>query len=86
MNEVAAQIPAKWRKLAFELELERHTIERIEKEYGTDTIRCYDEVFGEWGKQCSPTEHTWATIIQALRAPQVKETALADRLENKFAK
>ncbi len=86
MNEVAAQMPNKWRNLAFELELERPTIDRIDNEHGKDTIRCYDEVFGEWGRRCASSEQTWATIIKALRAPQVNERVIADRLEQTFAK
>ena len=86
MNKVAVEIPNKWRRLGSELELPRYVLERIHKEYGTDTHQCFCEVFNEWAKQPSSLmPYTWATIIQALRAPQVNEKVLADRLEREYS-
>ena len=46
----------------------------------TDPIDCYAEVFNWWQRNGSPP-YTWATIIDALRAPIVGEVQLAHELE-----
>ena len=46
----------------------------------TDPISCYADVFNWWQRNGSPP-YTWATIIDALRAPIVGEVRLAHELE-----
>ena len=46
----------------------------------TDPISCYADIFNWWQRNGSPP-YTWATIIDALRAPIVGEVQLAHELE-----
>ena len=50
----------------------------------TDPISCYADVFNWWQRNGSPP-YTWATIIDALRAPIVGEVQLAHELEEWLA-
>ena len=45
-----------------------------------DPVRCLADIFDVWQRNGSPP-YTWATIIDALRAPIVGEVRLARELE-----
>ena len=85
MNKVAVHAPTKWRAIGLELKLTTAALNRIEINHGTDTNRCFEEVFDAWEKSAT-RPYTWATIIQALRAPQTSEQKLAAYLEKNFAR
>ena len=81
-NRVAAVIPDKWKKVAVQLELPRGDIKAIQK----DEDDCFDRftaVLDQWKTSLSKP-FTWATLIAALRSPSVKETVLADELNQEF--
>ena len=78
-------IQTKWRGVGCELGLSAEELDTIEKRSGDWLNRCFSDVFDTWRKQGTPP-YTWASIIRALRAPQVKEIDLSRKLEKKFAR
>ena len=83
MNEVAAKIPSKWSDVGLQLGVDQGVLG------GFDTIsttnRCYNDVFTRWKKQNSTTHpYTWLTIVQALKAPAVREERLANNITTKL--
>ena len=82
MNEIASQIPAKWRGVGIQLGLSTSTLDNIQSET-TGKPDCnylsFEKVFTEWERLGSES-YTWNTIIEVLRTPAVGEVALADTL------
>ena len=68
----------KWRIVGLELEIEQHQLNTITHQ---DAIQCYIEVFSIWQRKADPP-FTWATIIDTLRSPIVRENALAQEIED----
>ena len=80
MNEVAAEIPSKWRDVGLQLGLEG-----IATISPGDTNHCYSNVFTWWKNQNSTAHpYTWSTIVQALQTPAVGEERLADKIKIKL--
>ena len=73
LNKVAAKTRDKWEKIALQLQIDHGHIKSISKT--NDPILCCAEVFDVWRRSGSPP-YTWATIIDALRAPIVGEQQL----------
>ena len=85
MNDVAAEIPSKWRSVGIQLKLQRRTLDTIQHENAgmpDSNIHSFEQVFTEWKKQ-KTSPHTWETIINALRAPAVGEIEVADTVHKK---
>ena len=78
LNKVAAKTRDKWEEIGLQLNIDLSHIRSISRSHGA--IRCYAEVFDVWEKSGSPP-YTWATIIDALRAPIVGEYQLAHELQ-----
>ena len=77
LNKVAAKARNKWKLIGMQLNIDFGRIKTITSQ---DPIECYAEVFDTWQKKGAPP-YTWATIIDALRAPSVEEHKLATDLE-----
>ena len=77
LNKVAVDAMDKWKKIGLALNI---PIGQLNSITTTDPILCYAEIFNWWQRNGSPP-YTWATIIDALRAPMVGEVQLAHELE-----
>ena len=85
MNEVAAKIPSKWSDVGLQLQVDPDVQEGIARISPGDTNRCYSNVFTQWKNQNSTTHpYTWLTIVQALKAPAVGESRLAEKIKDKL--
>ena len=82
MEEIAAEIPGKWRDVGVQLGLEPGVLDGIATE---DTNRCYSNVFTKW-KNLNSTTHpyTWSTVVQALESRTVAEKLLASKIKNEL--
>ena len=74
MNEGAAVIPSKWKRVGIQLSLSPGTLDSIQDGHAGKVHSCldsYEEVFRTWrdqattGVTCSP--YTWLTVIDALK-------------------
>ena len=77
LNKVAEKTRDSWEKIGLQLQIDHGRIKSISRTQ--DPILCFAEVFDVWRKSGSPP-YTWATIIDALRAPIVGEQQLAHEL------
>ena len=80
LNKVADKTRSIWETVGLQLNISSDRIKSISESYPRNAIRCYTEVFDVWHKSGSPP-YTWATIIDALRAPSVGEHQLATELQ-----
>ena len=80
LNKVADKTRSIWETIGLQLNISSDRIKSISESYPRSPIRCYAEVFDVWRKSGSPP-YTWATIIDALRAPIVGEHQLATELQ-----
>ena len=79
LNKVAAKIPNKWKNMGIQLNIDGGRLETISTKCADDLLR-FADVFELW-KGCGTPPYTWATIIDALRAPSIDEVALANDLK-----
>ena len=85
MNEVATEIPSKWRDMGLQLGVDQDVLEGIASISPGDINRCYSNVFTRWKNQNSTTcPYTWLTIVQALESQTVGEKRLADKIKEKL--
>ena len=87
MNDVAAEIPAKWRDVGIQLGLSPRILDNIQSQAAgrpDSNMHAFEQVFEQWQRQ-GTRPYTWRTIIDALKAPAVGELALANDLEVKHA-
>ena len=85
MNEVATEIPSKWRDMGLQLGVNQDVLEGIASISQGDFNRCYSNVFTQWKNQNSTTyPYTWSTIVQALESRAVGEKRLADKIKEKL--
>ena len=80
LNKVADKTRSIWERVGLQLNVSSDCIKAISKSHPHDAILCYAEVFDVWRKSGSPP-YTWATIIDALRAPSVGEHQLVTELQ-----
>ena len=80
LNMVAAKAKSSWEQVAVQLKISLGDVDSIRKEKMADAIGCYTEVFKVWQRRGSPP-YTWATIINALRAPAMEQARLAKDLQ-----
>ena len=86
MNEVAANIPKRWRDVGLQLGLDPGVLKRIATISQGDTNLCYVNVFTQWKKQTSTTHpYTWSTVVRALKTPAVGEQRLADKIKSELS-
>ena len=86
MNDVAADIPAKWRQIGIQLRVPVATLDSIQSQSAgrpDSNMYSFEQVFDQWKRQ-RPSSYTWKTVIDALKAPSVGEVALADELAVKY--
>ena len=85
MNEVAAEIPGKWRDVGLQLGMDHGVLEGIATISPGDINHCYSNVFTRWKNQKSQTyPYTWSTIVQVLKTRAVGEDRLADKIKNEL--
>ena len=77
LNRVASRALNKWERIVLQLDLEQHQLDAIQSQ---DPIKCYSVVFDLWKKKTDPP-FTWATVVEALRAPIVGENDLAEEID-----
>ena len=83
MNEVAAEIPGKWRDIGLQLGLDQGRLDGIATISPGDNNHCYSNVFTLWKKHNLPKHpYTWLTIVQALQSKAVGEKRLAEKIRN----
>lgn len=86
MNEIAVEIPDKWKEVGIGLGLTTSEIKCIETDILTHTSNhCYMEVFRIW-KIKGVEAYTWATVLTALRTKLVSACGLARALESRLTK
>ena len=78
LNRVASRAMAKWEVLGLQLNIPPQQLSTIQK---GNPILCYADVFDIWERKSDPP-FTWATIVEALRSPIVKENSLAKEIED----
>ena len=85
MEEVAAEIPTKWRDIGLQLGLDKSILEGIAHISPGDTNHCYSDVFTQWKNQNSTTHpYTWSTVVRALETRAVGENRVAQQIKDKF--
>ena len=80
LNKVATRVRHKWEEIGLQLSIDRSYLKSIWS-IKQDPVRCLADIFDVWQRNGSPP-YTWATIIDALRAPVVGEVQLAHELED----
>ena len=83
MNEVASQVPAKWRQISIQLGLTPSDQECFIALSPNDPLQCFTSVFRVW-KNRATRLYKWSTVIQALESPAVDEKRLAQELRTKL--
>ena len=77
LSKVAKHARDKWKHMGIQLNV---PMDQLDPMIVEDPIGCYVKIFNWWQRNGSPP-YTWATIIDALRAPIVGEVQLAHELE-----
>ena len=80
LNQVASRALNKWDMIALQLGIEPHQLNAIKTVNLGDPMKCYMEVFSLWQNKAE-RPFTWATIIDALKAPMVGEVKLAEDIK-----
>ena len=85
MNEVAAEIPGKWRDVGLQLGLDHRALDGVATISPGDVNHCYSNVFTRWKSQNSQAHpYTWSTVVQALKARAVGEDRLANKIKDEL--
>ena len=85
IENVATQIPTKWRGVGLALGLRQSQIDAIEEKGFTDPLNCFLDVFSFWQQQSTTQQPvSWTTLVTVLRSQSVGEEALADFLQQRF--
>ena len=80
LNKVAAQIPAKWKLFAYNINIEDDALAEIELKYLHNPTECFMNIFRAWKKNLSPP-FTWETVIEVLQSPAVGEKKMAEDIK-----
>ena len=78
LNKVAIHAQDKWKYMGIQLNI---PMDKLDSMIVADPIGSYAKIFNWWQRNGSPP-YTWATIIDALRAPMVGEARLAHEVED----
>ena len=85
MNEVASEIPCKWRAVGLQLGVSQGVLDGIAASRPEDINNRFSDVFTKWKNQNLPAHpYTWSTVVQVLQNPAVGENRLADNIIKKF--
>ena len=85
MNEVAAEIPCKWRGVGLQLGISQGVLDGIAANRLENINNCFSDVFTKWKNQNSLAHpYTWTTVVHVLQNPAVGESRLADTITKKF--
>ena len=85
INEVAAEIPCKWRDVGLQLGISKGVLDGIAPNRPEDINHCFSNIFTRWKNQNSPTHpYTWSTVVNVLQSKAVGENRLADKIIQKF--
>ena len=85
LNKVAVRANDKWKSVGLQLDMELPELNTIEDKHNKEANLCYAELFRLWKNNGDPS-YTWATIIDALKAPLVGEAKLATELQEWLCK
>ena len=80
LNQVASKALNKWEVIGLQLGIEPHQLNSIKTVNLGDPMKCFVDVFSLWQNKAEQP-FTWATIIEALKAPMVEEVRLAQDIE-----
>ena len=80
MEQVAAKIPAKWRRVGIALNLNQSDLDCLPV---LDCHQCFINIFTTWKNQ-ETSPYTWLTVLDALNTKQVGETHLAKEITSKL--
>lgn len=80
MNDVAAQVPHKWKDIAQQLRTTYAEVEAICPTSFGEINSHYTQIFTIW-KSRKSCEYTWRYLISVLRAPAVGCNDIAENLE-----
>ena len=83
VNEVVAELPAKWEDFAVQIELEYDCIQKIKEHYPRNNRGCFTAVLHEWNVQRT-VPFTWEKVISVLRSPALQENRVAENIAEKF--
>ena len=83
MNEVAADIPNKWRDMGVQLGLDQGRLDAIAYISSGDTNLCFSNVFTLWKNQMKHP-YTWSKLVDALQSVSVEEISLAEKIKMKL--
>ena len=83
MNDVGAEISAKWQAVGNQLGIKPGELDAIQVKSHNDPKECIRSVFTTWKSQ-KRRPYTWAVMIEVLRTPEVSEPRLADELVGKL--
>ena len=77
IDEVAVEIPSKWKEMATGLGIDSTDIARIEQDVPPSKFSlCFLAVFETWKKK-SPYDYTWDTLLRALETEAVNGYSIA---------
>ena len=80
LKQVAVKVSVKWRMLGHELGIEVHELDKLEHLQQKDDVYRLERVFILWKDKANPP-YTWATVINALKSPIVRENSVAEDVE-----
>ena len=85
MEEVASEIPAKWKRVGVSLGIKKNDLDAIEQHHRGDPLECFSDVFTYWQQQSTPqSPANWATLVTVLRSNYVGERRLSNTIQNIF--
>ena len=85
-NEIASEIPTKWRLLGISLHISTEMLDGFEKKHGSNLIQCFLEVFKSWREANSlSAPFTSSALVQALQRNFVGEDTLAAQLRKIYS-
>ena len=79
LEQVAVKVSAKWRMIGLKLGIKTHELDEISKQ-NQDGVLCLERVLALWKDKANP-QYTWATVIDALKSPIVREKSVAEDVE-----
>ena len=82
LENVAAEIPSKWRRVGLALGVDSAKLDGFEEQYRGDPMRCYERVFQVW--QGTSKTFTWSMLFAVLEKKMIGEDKLAKTLREKF--
>ena len=90
LDEVAKEIPTKWREFGNELGIAQDSLDTLERKHaGRDSQQCFAEIFSIWEKEREkPTSHlkacNWSSVVYILETETLSSRKLATVIREKF--